>query len=573
MPDLLPPDYMPPSASTAARRCGSSVDRRRVSHLRVVAGRAAARQQLPVGLPPDVVRRRRARRSTCRRKTTRPRTATAGTASAELPAGAPADRARRAVRHGQHVRDGLQRDHLGHPRLGPVQPDQLLPRPRRARCSTTPTARCSRTSTTAGCSQNTMVLAFGEFGRTPKVNPAGGRDHWTNCWTMLMARRRRSRAARSIGASDEIGGVPARPPDRAARDRRHRLQGARHRPRDPAPGRGQPSDPDRRLRPPPDRGAVLTAPDSSSPSALGSAAGRRGAAGHLVPGRGAAGPTAPRSGRRAGHPARARPSSRAGRAPAAAGRASRSTAAYVGDRTPRTRPSPRPTRPSPPWTTRVSSPRSATAARSSLTATAGGRSVSTVIEVERASAPYPLSFRNHVLPVLTKAGCNSGPCHGALAGKNGFKLTLRGYDPEARLPDADAAGAARGASTRSIRRDSLMLLKPTLAVVARRRQAVRAALARVSRARATGSRPARRRRRSRDPGHDRASKCSPRRRGCSRAPSSRWSSAPTSPTATPRTSRAGRSSRPTTARSPTSINAGAGEGARARARRRSRRGT
>ena len=32
--------------------------------------------------------------------------------------------------------------------------------------------------------QDTLVLAAGEFGRTPKVNPAGGRDHWTNCWTM-----------------------------------------------------------------------------------------------------------------------------------------------------------------------------------------------------------------------------------------------------------------------------------------------------------------------------------------------------------------------------------------------------
>ena len=44
----------------------------------------------------------------------------------ELPAGAPPDRARGPVRHGQHVRDGLQRDHLGHPRLGPVQPDRVL---------------------------------------------------------------------------------------------------------------------------------------------------------------------------------------------------------------------------------------------------------------------------------------------------------------------------------------------------------------------------------------------------------------------------------------------------------------
>ena len=43
----------------------------------------------------------------------------------------------------------------------------------------------------------------------------------------------------------------------------------------------------------------------------------------------------------------------------------------------------------------------------------------------------PVSFRNQVIPVLTKAGCNSGACHGAAAGKNGFGLTLRGYDPMA----------------------------------------------------------------------------------------------------------------------------------------------
>ncbi|MEZ5400116.1 MAG: DUF1549 domain-containing protein [Bryobacteraceae bacterium] len=45
-------------------------------------------------------------------------------------------------------------------------------------------------------------------------------------------------------------------------------------------------------------------------------------------------------------------------------------------------------------------------------------------------AEFHWSFRNHIIPVLTKMGCNQGACHGALAGKNGFKLTLRGYDPE-----------------------------------------------------------------------------------------------------------------------------------------------
>jgi hypothetical protein len=70
------------------------------------------------------------------------------------------------------------------------------------------------------------------------------------------------------------------------------------------------------------------------------------------------------------------------------------------------------------------------------------------------------SFRNHVIPVLTKMGCNSGPCHGAAAGKNGFALTLRGYDP-----DADYNTLTRQASGRRVNTlepaKSLMLLKPT----------------------------------------------------------------------------------------------------------------
>lgn len=42
----------------------------------------------------------------------------------------------------------------------------------------------------------------------------------------------------------------------------------------------------------------------------------------------------------------------------------------------------------------------------------------------------PISFVNDVVPVLTRAGCNQGTCHGAAAGKNGFHLSLRGYAPE-----------------------------------------------------------------------------------------------------------------------------------------------
>jgi len=78
------------------------------------------------------------------------------------------------------------------------------------------------------------------------------------------------------------------------------------------------------------------------------------------------------------------------------------------------------------------------------------------------AAPLPgaPSFRNDVLPVLTKSGCNSGPCHGALAGKNGFKLSLRGYDP-----DADYRALTRIALGRRVVKTapahSLILLKPT----------------------------------------------------------------------------------------------------------------
>ena len=75
-------------------------------------------------------------------------------------------------------------------------------------------------------------------------------------------------------------------------------------------------------------------------------------------------------------------------------------------------------------------------------------------------AARPVSFRKHVIPVLTKTGCNSGACHGAAAGKNGFALTLRGYDP-----DADYATITRAAAGRRVNKlepaKSLLLLKPT----------------------------------------------------------------------------------------------------------------
>jgi hypothetical protein len=47
-----------------------------------------------------------------------------------------------------------------------------------------------------------------------------------------------------------------------------------------------------------------------------------------------------------------------------------------------------------------------------------------------ARADEPVSFRNDVMAVLSRAGCNQGTCHGNLNGKAGFRLSLRGQDPE-----------------------------------------------------------------------------------------------------------------------------------------------
>ncbi|MFT7641961.1 MAG: hypothetical protein ACI9G1_003717, partial [Pirellulaceae bacterium] len=40
-----------------------------------------------------------------------------------------------------------------------------------------------------------------------------------------------------------------------------------------------------------------------------------------------------------------------------------------------------------------------------------------------------INFANDVVPLLTRAGCNSGGCHGKQAGRKGFKLSLFGFDP------------------------------------------------------------------------------------------------------------------------------------------------
>lgn len=62
-----------------------------------------------------------------------------------------------------------------------------------------------------GLLEKTLIVGMGEFGRTPKINPAGGRDHWPQVWSILMAGGG-VQGGRVIGKTDEIGGYPIERP-------------------------------------------------------------------------------------------------------------------------------------------------------------------------------------------------------------------------------------------------------------------------------------------------------------------------------------------------------------------------
>ncbi len=98
-----------------------------------------------------------------------------------------------------------------------------------------------------------------------------------------------------------------------------------------------------------------------------------------------------------------------------------------------------------------------------LRARVGDRTATATITVKNFGRETPWSFKNHVLAVLTKAGCNSGACHGAAAGKNGFRLTLRGYGPEVDY-DVLTRQALGRRIVKTAPAESLLLLKPTGAV-------------------------------------------------------------------------------------------------------------
>jgi hypothetical protein len=66
-----------------------------------------------------------------------------------------------------------------------------------------------------------------------------------------------------------------------------------------------------------------------------------------------------------------------------------------------------------------------------LAVQAGGLVAHVPAAVKDFDRPQPVSFRNELVAALNVGGCNAGACHGTPSGKNGFKLSLRGFDPAA----------------------------------------------------------------------------------------------------------------------------------------------
>jgi len=92
-----------------------------------------------------------------------------------------------------------------------------------------------------------------------------------------------------------------------------------------------------------------------------------------------------------------------------------------------------------------------------------GQTASIPVQVKGQKDPHEVSFTREVMPVLSKMGCNAGTCHGGAQGKNGFQLSLRGYDPvfDHRALIDDLAGRR---FNRAAPEKSLMLMKPAGAV-------------------------------------------------------------------------------------------------------------
>ena len=95
-----------------------------------------------------------------------------------------------------------------------------------------------------------------------------------------------------------------------------------------------------------------------------------------------------------------------------------------------------------------------------LQLTLAGQTIAVPVSVRGSQGPFQPDYIEDIAPIIAKMGCNQGTCHGAAKGKNGFKLSLRGYDAVADLRALTDDHASRRANVASPE-NSLMLLKAT----------------------------------------------------------------------------------------------------------------
>ncbi len=224
-----------------------------------------------------------------------------------------------------------------------------------------------------GMLDDTMVCNLAEFGRTPKVNPAGGRDHWPQCFTVYFAGGG-VKGGQAIGASDPIGAVPV----------------------------------DRPTEPPDVVATIMYALGLNHEGVL---PGPNGRPFPLVD-----------SGFKPIYELFADP--------------------LVSDAVA-----------SPPIA-HLSNPMFHFRLLTTIAI------IFNMILVVHAEEVTPVEFTNHVQAILSKAGCNMGACHGALAGKGGFRLSLSGYDAQSDHFTTTQEDRSRRIDLNYPER-SLLLLKPT----------------------------------------------------------------------------------------------------------------
>jgi hypothetical protein len=93
----------------------------------------------------------------------------------------------------------------------------------------------------------------------------------------------------------------------------------------------------------------------------------------------------------------------------------------------------------------------------------GDQRIEVPVTVAEATVQPPISFKNDVMPIFSKAGCNAGSCHGAARGKDGFNLSLYGFDPKGDYNRLTREMMGRRVNT-AVPHDCLLMTKSTGAV-------------------------------------------------------------------------------------------------------------